>query len=74
MIKFYYHPSPNPANVALVPRRDRPALRTGARGRAQGDQHLLAFTEINPNAKTPALVDGDAIVFDSSAILLYLAE
>ena len=29
-----------------------------------------AFLAINPNAKTPALVDGEATVFDSSAILL----
>ena len=29
---------------------------------------------INPNAKVPVIVDGDAIVFDSSAILLYLGE
>jgi len=28
----------------------------------------------NPNAKVPALVDGDATVFDSHAILLYLAQ
>ena len=28
----------------------------------------------HPNAKTPALVDGDAVLFDSTAILLYLAE
>ncbi len=29
---------------------------------------------INPNAKTPALTDGDVTVFGSNAILLYLAE
>ena len=40
----------------------------------QGEQHLPAYTAINPNAKCPALVDGDATVFDSNAILLYLAE
>ena len=40
----------------------------------KGEQHSAAFKAINPNAKTPALVDGDAIVFDSNAILLYLAE
>ena len=40
----------------------------------KGEQHLPAFLIINPNAKTPAIVDGDAMVFDSNAILLYLAE
>ena len=40
----------------------------------KGDQHKPEFLAINPNAKVPAIVDGDAIVFDSSAILLYLAE
>ena len=29
---------------------------------------------LNPNAKVPAIDDGEAIVFDSNAILLYLAE
>ena len=32
------------------------------------------FLAINPNAKVPAIVDGDVTVFDSNAILLYLAE
>lgn len=40
----------------------------------KGEQHASAFTAINPNAKTPALVDGDVVVFDSNAIRLYLAE
>jgi GST-like protein len=40
----------------------------------RGEQHDPAFLQINPNAKTPALVDGDTIVFDSNAMLLYLAE
>ncbi|MFM9879372.1 MAG: glutathione S-transferase family protein [Burkholderiaceae bacterium] len=33
-----------------------------------------AFKLINPNAKTPAMVDGDVAVFDSNAILMELAE
>lgn len=40
----------------------------------KGDQHLPAFTKINPNAKVPALVDGGIEIFESHAILLYLAE
>ena len=40
----------------------------------KGEQHTAAYTAINPNAKCPALVDGEATVFDSNAILLYLAE
>jgi GST-like protein len=40
----------------------------------RGQQFAPAFLEINPNAKVPAIVDGDTTVFDSNAILLYLAE
>ena len=40
----------------------------------KGEQHQPDFLRINPNAKTPAVVDGDVTVFDSNAILLYLAE
>ena len=40
----------------------------------KGEQHSASFRAVNPNAKTPALVDGDVKVFDSTAILLYLAE
>ena len=37
-------------------------------------QHKPEYLAINPNAKVPAIVDGDAVVFDSNAILLYLGE
>ena len=40
----------------------------------QGQQFDPGFLAINPNAKVPAIVDGDVTVFDSDAILLYLAE
>ena len=40
----------------------------------KGDQHKPEYTAINPNAKVPAIVDGDVTVFDSNAILLYLGE
>jgi GST-like protein len=40
----------------------------------KGQQHEAAFKALNPNAKVPVIIDGETVVFDSSAILLYLAE
>ena len=74
MIKFYYHPSPNPAKVALFLEEAGLPYELVPVDTRKGEQHMTTFTAINPNAKTPALVDGDAVVFDSNAILLYLAE
>ncbi len=76
MIKLYYHPSPNPAKIALFLEETQLPYELVPVDTRKGDQHLPAFLAINPNAKTPALTDseGDAVVFDSTAILLYLAE
>ena len=74
MIKFYYHPSPNPLKVALFLEESGMEYEVVPVDTRKGEQHLPDFLAINPNAKTPAIVDGDAIVFDSNAILLYLAE
>ena len=74
MIKLYYHPSPNPAKVALFLEESGLPYELVPVDTRKGEQHAPAFLAINPNAKTPALVDGEATVFDSNAILLYLAE
>ena len=74
MLKFYYHPSPNPAKVALFLEEAALPYELVPIDTRKGEQFQLSFLAINPNAKTPALVDGDATLFDSNAILLYLAE
>jgi len=74
VLKFYYHPSPNPAKIALFLEETGLPYEMIAVDTRRGDQHRPAFLAINPNGKAPALVDGDATVFDSTAILLYLAE
>ena len=74
MIKFYFHPTPNPAKVALLLEETGLPYELVPVDTRKGEQHAAAFLAINPNAKTPALVDGDAVVFDSNACLLYLAE
>src|SRR6201986_3433521 len=74
MIKFYYHPSPNPAKVALFLEEAGLEYELMPVDTRKGEQHSPTFRAINPNGKTPAIVDGEATIFDSSAILLYLAE
>ncbi|WP_089174185.1 glutathione S-transferase N-terminal domain-containing protein [Bosea sp. AS-1] len=74
MIKLYYHPSPNPAKVALFLEEAGLPYEMVPVDTRKGDQFKPDFLAINPNAKTPALTDGDVTIFDSNAILLYLAE
>jgi len=74
MLKLHYHPSPNPLKVALYLEEAGLPYEVIPVDTRKGEQHLPSFRAINPNGKTPALVDGDINVFDSNAILLYLAE
>lgn len=73
MIKLYYAPSPNPNKVALFLEEAEADYEIVPIDTRKGEQFTPAFLTINPNAKTPALTDGDVAMFDSSAILLYLA-
>jgi GSH-dependent disulfide-bond oxidoreductase len=74
MLKFYYSGAPNPTKVALFLEEAGLPYEAIAVDTRKGDQHKPDYLAINPNAKVPAIVDGDATVFDSSAILIYLAE
>lgn len=80
MIRFYFHPTPNPAKVALLLEEAGIPYETVPVDTSKGEQHTRDFRAINPNGKVPAIVDTDgpggkpARVFDSTAILLYLAE
>lgn len=80
MIRFYFHPTPNPAKVALLLEEADIPYELVPVDTSKGEQHSPEFRKINPNGKVPAIVDTDgpggkeARVFDSNAILLYLAE
>ena len=74
MLKFYFHTTPNPMKVALLLEELQAPYDLHVVDILKGEQHLPAHIEINPNGKVPALIDGDIKVFDSHAILLYLAE
>jgi len=74
MLQFYFNGSPNPTKVALfleeagIPFEPKPV------DTRKGDQFAPDFVKLNPNAKVPVIVDDGKVVFDSNAILLYLAE
>jgi len=74
MLKFYFSGAPNPTKVALFLEEAGIPYEAIPVDTRKGDQHKPEFLKINPNAKVPAIVDGDATVFDSTAILLYLGE
>ncbi len=74
MLKFYYSGAPNPTKIALFLEEAGLPYEPIPVDTRKGEQHKPEFLAINPNAKVPVIVDGDTVVFDSSAILLYLAE
>jgi GST-like protein len=74
MIKFYYNTAPNPAKVALFLEEAGLPYEPVPLDTRKGDQHKPEYLAINPNAKAPAIEDDGVVVFDSNAILLYLAE
>ena len=74
MIKFYYNTAPNPSKAALFLEEAGLPYEPVPIDTRRGEQHTAAFKAINPNAKVPVLVDAATVVFDSNAILLYLAE
>jgi GST-like protein len=80
MIRFYFHPTPNPAKIALFLEETGLPYEVIPVDTSKGEQHAPEFRAVNPNGKVPAIVDTQgpggkpARVFDSTAILLYLAE
>ena len=76
LITFYYSLAPNPMKVALFLEEAELPYALKPVDTRKGEQHGPELLSVNPNAKVPVIVDQDtgATVFDSNAILLYLAE
>jgi GST-like protein len=74
MLKFYFNGSPNPSKVALLLEETGIAYEPVPVDTRTGAQFKPEYLAINPNGKVPAIDDDGVVVFDSNAILLYLAE
>lgn len=74
-MKLYFHPMSSNARRAHMA-----ALHLGQPVElvlvdlAKGEQRQPAYLALNPNGKVPTLVDGDVTIWESLAIMTYLAE
>ena len=77
MIDLYTSPTPNGYKVTITLEELGIPYTVHAIDLSSGAQKEPWFTAINPNGRIPAIVDrgnGDFPVFESGAIMLYLAE
>lgn len=81
MIDFHYWPTPNGWKISIALEEMGLAYRTIPVNIGAGDQFKPEFLAISPNNRMPAIVDhapndgGEPVsVFESGAILLYLAD
>lgn len=80
MIKLYYWPTPNGHKASIMLEEVELEYELHPINILKGEQFEPAFLNINPNNRIPAIVDTDGpggqpySLFESGAILLYLAE
>jgi GSH-dependent disulfide-bond oxidoreductase len=76
MITLYAHGSPNPHKISIALEELRLSYETKIINVWEGEQFKPEFTALNPNAKVPVIVDHETgqTIYESNAILLYLAE
>jgi GST-like protein len=76
MIDLYTWATPNGRKVSIMLEECGLAYETHAINIGKNEQHAPGFLAISPNNKIPAIVDRDNgwSVFESGAILIYLAE
>ena len=74
MLEFYTAPTPNGWKVAMTLEEMELDYQLRMVNLSAGEQHEESFLAINPNGRIPAIVDDGFPVFESGAIMIYLAE
>lgn len=73
-MKFYTFPmSPNARKVAVVAAHIGLTLEPVFVDLTKKQSHTPEFLAMNPNGKIPVLVDGDFVIWESNAIMQYIA-
>lgn len=74
-MKLYHFPmSPNTVKVMAVMNKLGIKPEEVVLDLTKGETHNPDYKAVNPNALIPTLVDGDFVLWESNAIMLYLAE
>jgi glutathione S-transferase len=74
-MKLYYHPaSPNGRRAIVTLRHLKLEAEEILVDFGRGDLTTPEYTRLNPNQKLPTLVDGDFVLWESNAIMQYLAS
>ena len=77
MIELYTSPTPNGWKASVTLEEMGLPYEVKAIDLSSGDQKKPEFLALNPNGRIPAIIDrdaGDLTVFESGAIMIYLAE
>ena len=74
MLKVYAFATPNSIKVPIALEELGLDYTLHGINVRKGEQKTPEFVALNPNAKVPVLVDGDLVLTESAAILVYLAE
>ncbi|OQW45673.1 MAG: glutathione S-transferase [Proteobacteria bacterium SG_bin6] len=74
MLKVYAFSTPNSVKVPIALEEMGLEYELHGVNIRKGEQKAPEFVALNPNAKVPVLVDGELVLSESAAILVYLAE
>ena len=73
-MKLYYFETPNARKACAVARYLNAPVEFVRVDLTKGEHKAPAFLAINPNGKVPALEDGEVRLWESAAIMCYLAD
>ena len=70
---YIFPPSPRALGIVALKNHLRIECEVKTVDLGKGDQLAAGYVALNPNKKMPTLLDGDFVLWESNAILFYLA-